>query len=45
MYIQSGKTKQSPIKDTMHEVNQHLALAEKIQELIGLRIRPISPNI
>ena len=45
MYIQRRRTKWSPIKDTMHEVNQHLALAEKIQDLIGLRIRPISSNI
>ena len=32
-------------KDTMHEINQHLAVAEKIQELISLKIRSISPNI
>lgn len=42
--IQSGRTKWSPVKDTMHEINQHLALAEKIQELIGLSITPTSPS-
>jgi len=55
MSIECRKTKWFAIKNTMHEskgtMREHKrynlwnALVEKIWEVMGLRIKPISPNI